>query len=98
MTTVFADTWYYLALLNGDDESHASVTAWTQGFAGRIVTTDWVLTELADGFSRGVARTIVAQFVQGCWPGLTFASSRPSDNFSSGGWSFSRSAPTRIGR
>ena len=43
MITVFADTYYYLALLNAADEDHARAVAWTAGFDGRIVTTDAVL-------------------------------------------------------
>jgi predicted nucleic acid-binding protein len=64
VTTVFADTYYYLALLNADDDDHARVAEWTARFAGRIVTTDWVLTELADGLSRGAGRAIVGAFVR----------------------------------
>ena len=55
MITVFADTWYYLALLNEADEDHARIVAWTAQFGGRIVTTDAVLTEVADGLPHGGA-------------------------------------------
>lgn len=51
MKTVFGDTAYFLALLNREDAWHAkaqSVTA-KGGFA--IVTTAWVMTELADAYS-----------------------------------------------
>ena len=51
MRRVFADTFYYLALLNPRDETHARAVEFTGTFAGRMVTTDWVLTELADGVS-----------------------------------------------
>lgn len=64
MTTVFADTYYYLGLLNADDDDHARVVEWTAGFTGRIVTTDWVLTELADGFSRGPGRAVASRFIR----------------------------------
>jgi uncharacterized protein len=62
--TVFADTYYYLALLNEADEDHARVVAWTAGFDGRIVTTDAVLTEVADGFSRGAGRVAAVRLIQ----------------------------------
>ena len=64
MTTVFADTYFYLALLNASDEDHARVASWTAQFTGRIVTTDWILTELADGLSRGHGRSVVTRFVR----------------------------------
>lgn len=52
MKTVFADTFYFLALLNPSDRGHARAVAFTTNNAFRLVTTDWVLTELADGLAR----------------------------------------------
>jgi len=49
MRTVFADTFYYLALLNARDQAHGRAVAFNRSFAGRMVTIGWVLTELADG-------------------------------------------------
>lgn len=51
MSRVFADTSYYLALLNPVDELHERAAAFTAEFTGTMVTTDGVLTELADGLS-----------------------------------------------
>lgn len=48
---VFADAFFYVALLNRHDEYHARVTDWVESFEGRIVTTQWVLTEVADAFA-----------------------------------------------
>jgi predicted nucleic acid-binding protein len=64
VTTVFADTFYYLALLNAADEDHARAADWTGRFSGRIVTSDWVLTELADGLRRADGRRVVAAFLR----------------------------------
>jgi hypothetical protein len=36
MTTYFADTFYFLALLNEDDEAHARVADFMREFAGRM--------------------------------------------------------------
>jgi predicted nucleic acid-binding protein len=49
MRTVFADTFYYLALLNERDQAHGQAIDFNRSFGGRLVTTAWVLTELADG-------------------------------------------------
>jgi hypothetical protein len=49
MKAVFADTFYFLALLNPSDRVHGNAVAFTSGYAVRMATTDWVLTELADG-------------------------------------------------
>jgi predicted nucleic acid-binding protein len=52
MSTVFADTHYFVALFNPRDQDHAKATAFTQSFGGRMVTTDWVIVELADAFAQ----------------------------------------------
>jgi len=58
MITVFADTSYYLALINSADVHHSSAYEYTQGFDGAFVTTAWVLTELANFLSRSVNRPV----------------------------------------
>ena len=50
MSRVFADTFYFLALLNKHDEAHAKALEYAAD-VGQIVTTEWVLTELADGLA-----------------------------------------------
>jgi predicted nucleic acid-binding protein len=50
---LFADTFYWVALLNPGDASHARVTAFERGLGiCRLVTTDEVLTEVLNWFSR----------------------------------------------
>lgn len=56
MKTVFADTSYYIALTNSLDEHHRDAYDFTEGYAGGFVTTAWVLTGLANTFSRPVNR------------------------------------------
>ena len=51
MTTVFADTYYFLALVNANDPGHARTLAFTKAFTGRMVTTAWVLVEMADALA-----------------------------------------------
>ena len=48
MSRVFADTFYFLALINPRDQAHARALAFTAAFQGQMVTTAWVLTEFAD--------------------------------------------------
>jgi predicted nucleic acid-binding protein len=51
--TLFADTFYWVALLNPGDASHARVTAFGRGLGmARLLTTDEMLTELLDWFSQ----------------------------------------------
>ncbi len=51
MKTVFADSFYFFALVNDKDPAHARVTAYLRSFQGRMLTTAWVLTEVGDGLS-----------------------------------------------
>jgi predicted nucleic acid-binding protein len=51
MNTTFADTFYYLALLNPGDSAHQRAVAATAQQSGMLVTTHWVLTEVADAMS-----------------------------------------------
>lgn len=48
---VFADTWFYLALFNTRDTHHQRVVDFVGTFTGGVVTTQWVLTEVADAFA-----------------------------------------------
>jgi uncharacterized protein len=52
MRTVFADSFYFFALLSPSDPAHAKTVAFTQSYRGRLLTTGWVLTELGDGWRK----------------------------------------------
>ena len=62
--TVFADTFAFIAWLNPRDAAHSLVTAYLEQFSGRLLTTEWVLMELADALSAPEARGAVAEFLQ----------------------------------
>lgn len=58
MTTraIFADTAYYLALLSPRDALHAGAVEASGRITGQIVTSAWVMQELADGLAAPPAR------------------------------------------
>lgn len=58
MTSFFADTFYFLALLHEDDVAHRRAMDITGGPSFRIVTTCWVLVELADGLCAPQSRQL----------------------------------------
>ena len=64
MTRVFADAFYFVALLNRADQYHAKATAAASQLRGEIVTTEWVLTEVADALADSASRRSVAPFVR----------------------------------
>jgi predicted nucleic acid-binding protein len=52
MKTVFADSFYFFALVNKRDPAHAKAISFLQSYYGQLLTTGWVLTEAADGLSK----------------------------------------------
>lgn len=63
MKTCFADTFYYIALLNRADHKHEQAQELTRHFEGTIITTMAVLTELGDGITRTASRGLFTEFV-----------------------------------
>jgi uncharacterized protein len=51
MTLVFADTFYFLAILNVKDAAHAKAVEFSASNKTTLLTTAWVLTELADALA-----------------------------------------------
>ncbi len=51
MKTVFADSFYFFALVNNRDPAHERATAFLQTYRGRMLTTAWIITELGDGLA-----------------------------------------------
>ncbi len=62
--TVFVDTFALIAWLNSRDAAHADVVAYLDRFSGKLLTTEWVLMELADALSAPNARSTVVEFLR----------------------------------
>jgi uncharacterized protein len=58
MNAVFADTSYYLAILNPSDVAFDAATRWSRDGRSRIMTTEFVLLELANSLARSRSRSI----------------------------------------
>jgi predicted nucleic acid-binding protein len=63
MSVVFADAFYFVARLNRRDQHHERVLAFSRGFRASIVTTDWVLMEVADALAKSECRPRVREFM-----------------------------------
>lgn len=63
MNACFADTYFYLALLNPDDEGHERARALNRTETRPMVTTMWVLTEVADALSAPVNRGLFLELL-----------------------------------
>ena len=64
MKRAFGDTHFFLALLNPRDCDHARAIAAGRAWTGIIVTTRWVLAEIADGFSSPPLRALAVDFLR----------------------------------
>jgi uncharacterized protein len=51
MRTVFADSFYFFALVNEKDPARAKANAFAQTYRERVVTTGWILMEVGDGLA-----------------------------------------------
>ena len=68
MTAVFADTFYFLALLNSRDAAHRKAVDFSNSSDAPLLTTAWVLTELADGLCRSSKRDAFRQVLDDLYP------------------------------
>ncbi len=58
MTGIFADSHFFFAVLNPNDAAHAKATSFARQHRGPLVTTAWVLTEVADGLAATPRRQV----------------------------------------
>jgi predicted nucleic acid-binding protein len=63
MSVVFADAFYFVARLNGHDQHHDRVVAFSRDFRASILTSDWILIEVADALAKSECRERVREFV-----------------------------------
>jgi predicted nucleic acid-binding protein len=52
MKAVFADSFFFLAMLNTGDAAHQTATTLSRRLSNRRITTAWVLTEVGDAMSQ----------------------------------------------
>jgi predicted nucleic acid-binding protein len=62
MRTVFADAFYFVARLNRRDQHHERVISFSRDFRAKLVTTDWVLMEVADALAKSECRSRIREF------------------------------------
>jgi predicted nucleic acid-binding protein len=58
MNTIFADTFYFLALLNPNDQAHQQAEEFSLEYTGKLVTTEFVMLELGDALSQPEDRPV----------------------------------------
>jgi uncharacterized protein len=63
VTDVFADTSYYIALLNRLDVDHGRAAAFRSGYSGRYITSAFVIVELGNWLCRAAQRPVFVRLV-----------------------------------
>lgn len=64
MNEVFADAFYFIAVLNPSDHFHRVAVETTTTLNRTLVTTTWVLAEVADALSSPEIRRLTHRFLQ----------------------------------
>ena len=64
MSRIFADAFYFVALLNRADQYHAQAATAASQLRGELVTTEWVLAEVADALADSASRRTVVPFIR----------------------------------
>jgi uncharacterized protein len=64
MKSIFADSFFFLALMNKRDAAHSKAVELIATLTGPIVTTQWVLVKVADAFSQPRDRGLFAKLLE----------------------------------
>jgi len=64
MTSVFADAWYFLALLSRGDAGHEAAARWSRANARPVMLTEFVLVEVGNTLARGPARERFLELIE----------------------------------
>jgi len=64
MSRLFADAFYFVARLNRADPAHRRANELTGRLRQHLITTEWVLTEVADALCHPQHRETVARFLE----------------------------------
>ena len=64
MKPVFCDTFFFLAAINASDASHDEALSWSNAYDGPLLTTIWVITEVADALAGRQDRQVFELFYQ----------------------------------
>jgi len=63
MKLVFADAFYFVARLNRRDQHHERLLQFSRDFRARLLTSEWVLMEVADALAESESRARVRDFI-----------------------------------
>jgi len=65
MSLVFADAFYFIARLNRHDQHHEKAVLFFRSSNLQLLTTEWVLVEVADGLAKSDVRPRLREIIDG---------------------------------
>jgi uncharacterized protein len=65
MNALFVDSFLFFAILNPKDAAHTKAIDFSRQHTAPLVTTTWVLTEVADGLSHSANREALKRLIAG---------------------------------
>ncbi len=95
MTEIFADTFYFLALINPSDAAHGAAVAAAQNLRAPLITTCWVLAELADALADPGNRAACVAFIDDLRRQSKFVIIPPSQEQFEAGFELYRKRPDK---
>jgi uncharacterized protein len=95
MTPVFADSFFFFALLNNNDAAHEAAERFSSHSGRPFVTTAWVLTEVADGCATVDKRGIFLQLLDTLRASPDARITEPSEGLFSRGLELYRQRPDK---
>ena len=63
MSRVVADTYYFIAIVNPNDRAHRRAVEFSEKERPSLLTTAWIMTELADGLARTQNRGLFSKIL-----------------------------------
>jgi hypothetical protein len=64
LKSVFADSFYFVALFNRTDKHHERAVVAAQRMRGAVLTSEWVLAEFADAMAASRSRSLAGRFIR----------------------------------
>ena len=98
MRVAFADSFYFLAATNRRDAAHARSVGFVRSNRLAVVTTAWVLTEVADAFAAGRHRSTVSEILKALMEDPAAELIPATDELFQKGFNCTIPGPTKSGR
>ncbi len=95
MRRCFADAFFFFAWWNRRDRAHDNVQRFLDDFEGKLVTTRWVLMEVADGLASTPARPKVRMLFDDLWSDPMVEIVEPSETLNQQGLALYEARPDK---